>query len=75
MASVFNNAAAAGSLREICGLDLDERDNLDDEMKLMVAGIRKKYGFMLNFVRVFASDNKRLRAFMTPYMELMRADS
>ncbi len=75
MATVFNNVPAAGSLREICGLDLDDRNNLDDEMKLMVAGIRKKYGFMPNFVRVFASDNKRLRAFMTPYMELMRADS
>ena len=48
---------------------------LDDEMKQMVRGIEKKYGFTPNFVRLFASDNKRLRAFMVPYMELMRPDS
>ncbi len=30
---------------------------------------------MPNFVRLFATDNQRLRAFMTPYLELMRADS
>lgn len=75
MTAVLNKPAAAGSLREICGLDLEERDNLDDEMVAMVRGIEKKYGFMPNFVRLFASDNKRLRAFMAPYMELLRPDS
>ena len=58
-----------------CDLDLKERDNLDDEMAAMVAGIEKKYGFVPNFVKLFATDNQRLRAFMTPYMELMRRDS
>lgn len=62
-------------LREICGLDLEEKDNLDEEMQTLVRGIEKQYGFMPNFVRVFASDNKRLRAFMVPYLELMRTDS
>ncbi len=61
--------------RAICDLDLRERDNLDDEMRALCEGIEKKYGFMPNFMRLFATDNQRLRAFMVPYMELMRADS
>jgi len=75
MATVMEETMASGSLREICGLDLAERGNLDDEMTAMVRGIEKKYGFLPHFVRLFATDNKRLRAFMTPYMELMRSDS
>jgi len=63
------------SLRDICGLELKERDNLDAEMTALVSGIKKKYGFVPNFVRLFASDNQRLKAFMTQYMELMRTDS
>jgi len=64
-----------GNLRSICGLDLAERDNLDAEMAALVKGIEKKYGFMPHFVRLFATDNKRLRAFMGQYLELMRDDS
>ena len=75
MASVAQSIENPTGLREICGLDLAERDNLDEEMAAMVRGIEKKYGFMPNFVRLFASDNERLRAFMVPYMELMRTDS
>ena len=75
MTSTAEDSMAQGSLREICGLDLEERGNLDNEMRAMVRGIEKKYGFQPNFVRLFASDNERLRAFMVPYMELMRADS
>lgn len=60
---------------DICGLDLRERDNLDAEMSALVKGIEKKYGFMPHFVRVFATDNRRLKAFMVPYMELLRPDS
>lgn len=75
MTAVLDDSNATGSLREICGLDLEERGNLDDEMLAMVRGIEKKYGFVPNFVRLFATDNKRLRAFMAPYMELMRPDS
>ncbi len=75
MTAVLKDSEAAGSLREICGLDLEERGNLDDEMLAMVRGIEKKYGFVPNFVRLFATDNQRLRAFMVPYMELMRPDS
>ena len=56
-------------------LNLRDRDNLDDEMRQMVKGVEKKYGFVPNFVKFFATDNKRLRAFMLPYMELMRPDS
>ena len=56
-------------------LDITDRDNLDDEMTELVAGIEKKYGFMPNFMKAFKTDNQRLRAFMLPYMELMRADS
>lgn len=75
MATAVNEVTPPGGLREICGLDLKERDNLDAEMRQMVKGIEKKYGFLPNFVRLFASDNQRFRAFMVPYMELMRADS
>jgi uncharacterized peroxidase-related enzyme len=75
MASVAENIETKGNLLDICGLDLEERNNLDDEMSAMVRGVEKQYGFMPNFVRLFASDNKRLRAFMVPYMELMRTDS
>ncbi len=61
--------------KDICALDLADRKNLDPEMTALVAGIEKKYGFMPHFVRVFATDNQRLRAFMGQYMELMRRDS
>jgi len=74
MASVPRPAAVGGT-RDICGLELAERDNLDAEMKALVQGIEKKYGFMPHFVRLFATDNRRLRAFMVPYLELMRPDS
>ena len=56
-------------------LDVPDRDNLDDEMSALVDGIEKKYGFLPNFVKFFKTDNQRLRAFMAPYMELMRPDS
>ncbi len=75
MASTAESVRETGSLREICGLDLVEKHDLDAEMETLVRGVEKKYGFMPNFVRLFASDNQRLRAFMVPYMELMRADS
>lgn len=75
MASVVENLETKGNLLDICGLDLEERDNLDDEMSALVRTVEKQYGFMPNFVRLFASDNKRLRALMVPYMELMRTDS
>jgi uncharacterized peroxidase-related enzyme len=61
--------------RAYCDLDLRERDNLDEEMASMVRGTEKKYGFLPNFLKLFATDNLRLRAFMTPYLELMRRDS
>lgn len=60
---------------DICGLALDDRANLDAEMTALVKGIEKKYGFIPHFVRLFATDNQRLRAFMGQYMELMRRDS
>jgi uncharacterized peroxidase-related enzyme len=41
----------------------------------MTEGVEKKYGFMPNIFKAFKTDNQRLRAFMTPYMELMRPDS
>jgi len=63
------------ALTDICGLDLRERDNLDAEMTALVLGVEKKYGFTPHFVRLFATDNRRLRAFMLPYMELLRPDS
>jgi len=56
-------------------LDIADRDNLDDEMRTLVKGIEKKYGFTPNFLKFFKTDNKRLRAFITPYMELLRPDS
>ena len=75
MATVLSETSATDSVRDICGIDLEERHNLDAEMAAMVEGIEKKYGFLPNFVRLFATDNQRFRAFMTPYMELMRPDS
>ncbi|MBI2801379.1 MAG: peroxidase-related enzyme [Gammaproteobacteria bacterium] len=59
----------------IYALDLKERNNLDAEMTALVKGIEKKYGFMPHFIRLFATDNRRLRAFMGQYMELLREDS
>ena len=59
----------------IYALDLAERNNLDAEMTTLVKGIEKKYGFMPHFIRMFATDNRRLRAFMGQYMELLREDS
>lgn len=59
----------------IHALNLEERNNLDAEMTALVKGIEKKYGFMPHFIRLFATDNRRLRAFMGQYMELMREDS
>lgn len=59
----------------IHGLDLKDRNNLDPEMAAIVKGAEKTYGFVPNFVKVFATDNLRLRAFMVPYMALLRADS
>ena len=56
-------------------LNIRDRDNLDDEMKTLVRGIEKKYGFIPNFLKFFKTDNQRLRAFITPYMELLRSDS
>lgn len=56
-------------------LDIRDRDNLDDEMSTLVKGIEKKYGFMPHFLKFFKTDNQRLRAFIIPYMELMREDS
>lgn len=75
MATVAEKTKSARSTLDICALDLEERDDLDNEMSTMVRGIEKKYGFLPNFVRLFASDNRRFKAFMVPYMELMRADS
>jgi uncharacterized peroxidase-related enzyme len=59
----------------ICGLDLPDRNNLDPEMKAFVKGVEKKYGFLPNFVKVYATDNHRLRAFLGAYLELRRPDS
>ena len=56
-------------------LDLRDRGNLDEEMQTLVDGIVKKYGFMPNFLKLFATDNQRMRAFVTPYLELLRTDS
>lgn len=63
------------SAERIYALDLRERNNLDAEMSALIKGIEKKYGFMPHFIRLFATDNRRLRAFMTQYMETMREDS
>ena len=75
MATVMNEVEAKNSILDICALALEERDNLDEEMQILVRGIEAKYGFLPNFVRLFATDNQRLKAFMGSYMELMRADS
>lgn len=75
MATVLSDVGSQESMLDICALDLEQRDNLDDEMRELVQGIRRKYGFLPNFVKLFATDNQRLRAFMVSYMELMRADS
>ncbi len=56
-------------------LDVPDRDNLDEEMTTLVESIEKKYGFTPNFLKFFKTDNQRLRAFLIPYLELMRADS
>ena len=56
-------------------LDLRDRGNLDEEMQTLVDGIVKKYGFMPNSLKLFATDNQRMRAFVTPYLELLRTDS
>ena len=56
-------------------LDIPDRDNLDKEMTEFVKGIEKKYGFLPNFMKPFKTDNRRLRAFLEPYMELLRPDS
>ncbi len=64
-----------GTSERIYALDLKERDNLDAEMSALVKGIEKKYGFLPHFIRLFATDNRRLRAFMGQYMETMREDS
>ena len=60
---------------DICALKLEDRHNLDAEMTALVKGIEKKYGFTPHFIRLFATDNRRLRAFMNQYLELMREDS
>lgn len=59
----------------ICGLDVPDRDNLDPEMQAFVKGVTKKYGFTPNFVKAYATDNQRLRAFLGAYLELQRPDS
>lgn len=75
MATVLETKNTRRTVRDICGLDLEDRGNLDADMQALVKGIEKKYGFMPYFVRLFATDNQRLRAFMVPYMELTRPDS
>ncbi|MEX2480061.1 MAG: peroxidase-related enzyme [Gammaproteobacteria bacterium] len=75
MSAVNPVATPDNPIRAICGLDLEDRDNLDQDMRTMIRGIEKKYGFVPNFVKLFATDNQRLKAFMVPYMELMRGDS
>lgn len=59
----------------VFALDIEDRDNLDEEMTELVNGVEKKYGFVPNFLKAFATDNQRFRAFMGSYMELMRPDS
>ena len=68
-------AMSVEHLEPICDLDIRDRGNLDDEMRALVDGIEQEYGFMPNFVKLFATDNQRLKALMVPYMEVMRADS
>ena len=64
-----------GTSDRIYALELMERNNLDAEMSALIKGIEKKYGFLPHFIRLFATDNRRLKAFMTSYMETMREDS
>lgn len=64
----------AGTL-DICGLDLTDRDNLDPDMKRIVKGIVKKYGFMPHFIQVFSTDNQRLKSFLQLYTEVERSDA
>jgi uncharacterized peroxidase-related enzyme len=64
----------AGTL-DVCGLNLHEHDNLDADMKRVVKGIVKKYGFMPHFIRVFSTDNQRLKAFLQLYAEVERTDA
>lgn len=59
----------------IHALNLKERNNLDAEMSALVIGIEKKYGFLPHFIKLFATDNRRLRTFMAGYMETKREDS
>ena len=47
MATVLSETNATDSVRDICGIDLKERHNLDAEMAAMVEGIEKK-------IRIFA---------------------
>jgi uncharacterized peroxidase-related enzyme len=75
MSAVIKPDTSRNPIRDICGLDLPDRKNLDAEMQALVRGIEKKYGFIPNFVKLFATDNQRLRGFMAHYMELLRADS
>jgi uncharacterized peroxidase-related enzyme len=75
MATVPDASDARRSALEFCALDLEQRDNLDSEMRALIEGIERKYGFVPNFVKLFATDNQRLKAFMGQYLELMRRDS
>ena len=59
----------------IYALDLKQRNNLDAEMSALIKGIEKKYGFLPHFIKLFATDNRRLRTFMAGYTETMREDS
>ncbi len=68
-------AMSVEHLDPICDLDIRDRGNLDDEMRVLVEGIEQEYGFKPNFVKLFATDNQRFKALMVPYMEVMRADS
>ncbi len=45
MATSMNDTAAAESRRTICGLDLVERNSLDDEVAALVRGIEENAGF------------------------------
>ena len=64
----------AGTL-DVCGLNLQEHDNLDADMKRVVKGIVKKYGFMPHFIRVFSTDNQRPKVFLQLYAEVERTDA
>jgi uncharacterized peroxidase-related enzyme len=56
-------------------LDVKQRDDLDAEMTELVKGIQNKYGYTPNYLKFYMTDNQRLRAFVAPYMELLRTDS